>query len=812
MTDNTIGILTSGLKKTRQQIEVSMHNITNADTPNYSTKILDTSAAISGNTLQGVQVDAIRSRTDTVLQQQLLNAKSQFVMYNAITESYKRIQDAFALPGSDQGLINHISGFFGAINSLSLDPSSDNMRNDMVDKANNIARYISDLSLTLNKERYDADHEVAKSLWRVNDVLSTLHQLSTKRLTQKYGSVQYSQTEDDINTALQELSKYFEVTHYYDDNRILRVALKENGQEIVGKQLYSFDYAPAKSITDFVEENSLNPIYLISRSVTGQHQQQSMLVSGGPSSDVTYNLSGGLVSGLMQLRDIEIPRIAATVDEIALNIAKEINIIHNRGNGFEPMKELLGTVGVRQYDNMIANGKILVNAMTDDGTPIATGFYGQVPALQLDLSAFSTSIIPGAFNVRGIVDEINRYFTTASHGNRLDINGFHNIQLAATSRDTTVGSTLELDFDLLAYTLEDGVQDMKLYVNSVDVTDSNGNAILSTTTNLGNAYTVQNGSYERTGRNGGPKISIPNTANYPLTVKVDMKTIVNGVETIATVNYKIDEPTATDVSNLNGILNKRFQPVSSSDNVSIKSGSLSNSVIKASIVDEYGVELSTADTNTLGFLKIESVLKNTGVAVNQLESNITSSDNKSIGGGFCSAFGLNDAFIFTKHNRADHLKNVARYVKLNDTIIKNPNAFSVGTMQPYRRGNINRDAPAIFFSIGVGDTTFVTDYQNLERKRINFSDNDNIDSRVTTIKGYALDIVSVTNIKTINFDVKTNYSEQLQNTFADELSAKTGVNKDDEIIYATQCRNALSFLSKGTKIALAVNEIIFDIF
>ncbi len=783
MSSNSIGILNSALQLNKSKIDLAMQNIANADNEKYSVKTIDSSSVVVANSPQGVKIDGIRNSSNELLQKNLLSVSASSKSHSYISGKCKEFTDKLALPGTNQGLFNKLSVFSDSIDTLALNPMNSSMRNDVRDKANDLSGYINGFATYLQEQRYKADDTLSSAFQYINSTISNIHQANTKQMLYSDKSIEYAQIQDEVNSELQKLSEYFDINFSKDESGILHVYLKNGGQEIVGKQRYHFEYDPAKSIDTFIQDNPLNPVYLVVTSVDGREKGKNIFINGGQTSDMSYSLSAGAIDGFLQVRDFLIPHISETIDMMAVKVATVFNEIHNKGNGSNPLSEMNGSVLCTGNDIMLGNGKIIINPMGSDGKPMVSANYGKIPALELDLNKFTTNNIGGSFTTRGLVNTINQYFQAAATS-RLEIDGFHTVNLAV--KNVGNSGNIELDFDLIAYDQNPAAANMDFKITGVT---ANGSSITLPTNS---AITVNNADHIRTGINGGPSFTIPQSSGST-TLEVTIETTLDGVTKTATVEY---------IVNTGAFVNQTFTPISATGDANVLTGS-TNSVVKASIVDSNGVEIT--DDNTPGVLKIENTQRNGVVAIDSANSNLASVQNSRVSGSFSGAFGLNDVFSFKNGNvnvqllqddNATPTKNIAVYMQLNNSIKNSVNSFAVGKMEEYRTGLSNFDSPTIFFSAGVGDTSLVSEYQKLRTKNISFNKTFDIDHQNSTIYCYAADIVSVNNIRSINNEITANRETALKEMLSIELAGETGVNVDDEAIKVMQYQKNYTIAAK----------------
>jgi flagellar hook-associated protein FlgK len=802
MSSNTTGILNSTLHVNKRLMDIAMQNIANADNPIYSAKEADISSIVSGNSLGGVKIDMIRNKTDLLMQKNLLNANSIASSSKYVSDISKEVMNKLALPGENAGVYKRLSEFEDAILQTSLNPTDISLRNDLRDKANDVTSYISSTATFVQQKRFEADDMLHSSLKDVNIILSSLNELNAKRMLYKDGTIEHCQLSDQVDFEMGKLSKYFGIRSNLDSTGVLHVFLKNNGQEILGKQVYSFEYISQDSVENFIDDQPLNPLYLVAKSFNGAQENRAVIIDGYKSSDLSYNFGEGLIDGLLEVRDSLMPKVAQTLDQLALNVAEVFNQTHNNGNGLMPITSLTGTTEISASDALIGSGSFIINPMDSSGKPIVTGNSGKIPAMNLDLSQFTNNGLAGTFNVAGIVNEINNYFSAAATGTRLAINGFHTINMAVTNADSSTGNNMNLDFDLISYSTQPEISNMQFSIANVSAVDSNGANVSAQVINNTSGFNIENGAHQRTGVNGGPSITLGNTGNYPITISLDIVTTVNNINTTATVEYTINAPTTDELNSINGIVNKRFTPTTleSSDdpNTQLLTSGYSKPIVKASIVDEFGREVTGNDPK--GFLKIENLIRGCGIAINECDSQVLSSTNAGINGGFSAAFSMNNMFVFqsgqTVISDPKNRKNIATFMQLNNAIKASPNAFAIGKMQEYRAGENSFDAPGIFYAAGAGDTSLVKGYQNIRNQNVIFRQTQDIGIKQTNIYEYAADIVNVNNIRTINLNIDSVRNEQLREMIHNDISSGRGVNIDDEAIKVMQYQKNYTIAAK----------------
>ncbi len=789
MADIGLKIASSGMETAKARVDVCMHNIANANTPNYTEKRVIISAGVSGNTPNGVKIDEILSKVDQFLEDKLLGLNSDVSMSETISAYYKELQDTIAKPDDDSGIVQALTKFFNGIDEMGLDPSNPSTRIRMVDSAKHLANTISDIAFFLEKKRFEADQQIKTGIVTVNSYLSDLRQLGSSLLTQAKGTISYAQTEDAIRGTLRLLSEFIPVRHYFDKDGILNVKAKDADYQLVGRSLFQLEYTPANNIETFIEERGVNPIYIKMYDESSQLRQKVPMVYGGKSDSVTHYLSSGTLAGLLHVRDTYFPAIIKNIDQLATNVAQSVNQIHNKGVGAMPTTYLISEMPSTLATRIAGNGSMMLTVVDGEGNPmIASSGRDYIPALQLDLGAFRSGQGPGNFNMQALIDEINQHFETASSGTRVAFNGFYDLKLGVVAGGAT--GNLDLNLDAWAYSDLKDVNSMDLGIQAIRV-NATGGAPVTLTDGAGSPitfpknYSFQNGEHVRTIDKDGSVIRLNGlaTTGYPYTVQMDVKTIVNGKSNTLTLAYEIQEPTPVEMGNINGIINKRFSVDSIANDTSntahIISSTRSSSILSASMAGDGDVDVTSP--NQKGFLSL-STTDGARIVLDQRDSLITSVDfyqHALVGQGFAQSFRMNNLF----HTECDIEGEICSAIsmRVREDIVLDPNHISMNKAEEYRVGVLYNSTPSLYYGVGVGGTELVGEFQALGARPIHFDRTRDIPEADITLKDYAIQVVGVHNAKTIAKDEElASLSNKMQGV-SGQIDSETGVNLDAQL-------------------------------
>jgi flagellar hook-associated protein 1 len=193
----------SGLIADQEAIDVTGHNITNANTPGYSrqTAVLQTNeplpiAAMSqttgagGQLGAGVNVTTFTRIRNTYLDAQYRNQNAALGAASTAAEELQQAQSAFDEPSSS-GISSQLSAFWSAWSSLANSPSSEGAREGVVSTGAQLATTLNQLSAqisTLSTQAVQQYNAITGPTGEVQDAATQIAQLNKQiKLSEQAG-------------------------------------------------------------------------------------------------------------------------------------------------------------------------------------------------------------------------------------------------------------------------------------------------------------------------------------------------------------------------------------------------------------------------------------------------------------------------------------------------------------------------------------------------------------------------------------------------------------------------------------------------
>lgn len=182
---STFNIATRGMSVQQSAIDITSHNISNANTDGYSRQraVIETTrpfgstglnnAAGPGQLGTGSQISTIQRVRDTFIDYQYRTQNSTQGMYNARDTYLSEIENIFNEP-SDTGISTLIGKFFSSWQELAKQPDSSDARTVVAQQSSSLANALNNAYKQLQTLKENTQTEIKNT---VSDVNSTLDQL-----------------------------------------------------------------------------------------------------------------------------------------------------------------------------------------------------------------------------------------------------------------------------------------------------------------------------------------------------------------------------------------------------------------------------------------------------------------------------------------------------------------------------------------------------------------------------------------------------------------------------------------------------------
>ncbi|MCM8710954.1 flagellar hook-associated protein FlgK [Clostridium sp. SYSU_GA19001] len=216
-------IASRGMSTQQRAINVTSHNIANANTEGYSRQraVIQTTrpfgmptlnnAAEPGQIGTGSQVTAIQRVRDSFLDYQVRVENSRYGQFSARDKFLSEIESIFNEP-SDTGISSLIGKFFDSWQTLSQDAENSNSRTIVVQQAAALADALNHTASQLQKLKENTQSVIKNTVFEVNDILNQIDQLNVQIIGVKVAGQEPNDLMDRRDLLLDELSTKFNIT------------------------------------------------------------------------------------------------------------------------------------------------------------------------------------------------------------------------------------------------------------------------------------------------------------------------------------------------------------------------------------------------------------------------------------------------------------------------------------------------------------------------------------------------------------------------------------------------------------------------
>lgn len=337
---------TSGMNAARLGLEVTGQNIANINTRGYSRRLLSLAEARPAGADEagrGVEVLGIRAARDFFINARLGREGAGLAKDEAILNGVGMVEAAIGLPG--ESIDAKLTAFFDSFSNLAVDVTSAPARDNVVSQAQALAHSIGTMSRWFSTQQTDADAGVRNGVAQLNELATRLAQLNVGITT---GGPAVETLRDERDLVLSEMSELADVALVTRADGAIDVTVANGRALVVGGTAYA------------IEVSDTPPSGYASLSL---HD-----------ANITGAITNGRLGGLIELRDAVMPRYHAGLDQLAYDLAGQVNALHVTGtdgdgnpggNFFTPLTTVAGAAQALEVDPaVVANSQLVAGSAT----------------------------------------------------------------------------------------------------------------------------------------------------------------------------------------------------------------------------------------------------------------------------------------------------------------------------------------------------------------------------------------------------------------------------------------------------------------
>lgn len=309
MTVQALSTAISGLRVAQLQLDTTARNTANVSTPGYTRKNLPIESFFTGNIAGGARAGELERYVDQALQRDLWAQQSLSHFHETKASMLDRVQRLHGSPEDQNSIASSLSQLNAAFNTLTTSPESELNHSDTLNKALATARQFNSLSEEITKLRNDAQTQIDETVDRINTNLERFAKLNQSIAAENANGRSDVALLDQRDEVVKELSKDLEISQFTRGDSVM-VLQSKTGRLLADTQAQSLSFTESP-----VNFDSVHP---------GTFDGSIRLSDGTPGTDLTQESIGGRLGALVQVRDTDLPRQQAQLDELAFRTAQRL--------------------------------------------------------------------------------------------------------------------------------------------------------------------------------------------------------------------------------------------------------------------------------------------------------------------------------------------------------------------------------------------------------------------------------------------------------------------------------------------------------
>ncbi|MFH0925706.1 MAG: flagellar hook-associated protein FlgK [bacterium] len=295
----------SGLSASQVGLEITEHNIVNANRDEYSRQRVNLEVRPS---YRGVEIDSIIRDHDEQIEKSIRENAEYRGQWEAKKDYLGRIETIFN-EVNDQGLSDLMNAFWNSWQDLGAYPENQTQRNVVREKGSSLCSQFNQMSAELKEIISDANEKVGDIVIEINKLVDQIVDVNKKIAIIRAGGDVPNDLRDTRDKYIMELAKFVDITAFETDNGMVSILLN-GGLSLVDGQVG----------TNLSLDSRLGDLY-----------NRYDIYLGGR--NVTNEISNGELGGLIEIRDITVPGYMTQLDELAASIITQVNDVHSTGFG-----------------------------------------------------------------------------------------------------------------------------------------------------------------------------------------------------------------------------------------------------------------------------------------------------------------------------------------------------------------------------------------------------------------------------------------------------------------------------------------------
>ena len=305
----------TGMLAFQRALEMTGHNIANANTPGYSRQVAQFTTRVgqgSGNGFigAGTQITTIKRIYDAMLGEQLRTSTTSHARFSMLSTLASRIDGLLADPQT--GLSGSMQSFFNSVQDLANDPSSTPARQAVLGEANGIVQRFQTLNERLAVIDDEVNQRINASVTDINLLADAIADINDEIVlaTGRTGGQPPNDLLDQRDLMIRQLSEQVAVTTVTQDDGSMNVYMGSGQSLVTGNRVSNLA----------VRGSEFDPTRL-----------EIVYQGSSGNSALDSSLTGGVIGGLLEFRTRMLEPSRQALGETAMALAVSFNEQHRSG-------------------------------------------------------------------------------------------------------------------------------------------------------------------------------------------------------------------------------------------------------------------------------------------------------------------------------------------------------------------------------------------------------------------------------------------------------------------------------------------------
>jgi flagellar hook-associated protein 1 FlgK len=317
--NSALSLMSGALDADQAALSIVANNVANASTAGYTQEKANFQendpVTINGISYgQGVTETGATSMRDKVLterldqQQQLASASSTRLAALQSVQGLFTVDSDSSTSSTAGDIGSDLTSFFDSFSTLESSPSNNADREDVLSTAKTLASDISGTATSLNSQKTALNQEAAGVTNQVNALTTSIAQLN-KQIMSTSPNADAGTLEDQRAEDVSQLSKLVGINQITTESNGLAITTTSGALLVSEGKSFQITNGTVDGVTHFFVG----------------------------SADITSGLTtgGGELGGYLTVRDVDIPSVVSSLDQLAYSVSTQVNALNNTGTDLD---------------------------------------------------------------------------------------------------------------------------------------------------------------------------------------------------------------------------------------------------------------------------------------------------------------------------------------------------------------------------------------------------------------------------------------------------------------------------------------------